>query len=204
MTRTSTTVALVTTSALLLGAGHARAQESTTRGFSIGVHLSGAALQVESQDRNDAGGAGLRLGYGVNRRITVFAQGDGARFDEQSTGDIDGDWTMGHFDLGVRFNFANSLRAWVPFLEAALAYRAVSVSDPIVDGTPRNELSLEGAGLTLGGGVSFYFVESFALDVALLWTGGEFSTVRVDDVSVGGFDFDANSSRLNVGVAWWL
>lgn len=204
MLRISTPALLLTASALLPCASAARAQESTTRGLTVGVHLSGASLQVESQDRNNAGGGGLRLGYGVNRRITIFAQGDGARFDEQSTGDFDGDWTMGHFDVGVRFNFASSLRPWVPFLEGALGYRAVSVSNPVVQGTPRNELSLEGAGLTLGGGVAFYFVESFALDVALLWTGGEFDTVRVDDVSVGNLDVDANSSRLNVGVAWWF
>lgn len=204
MRSATTTATILTASALLLLAAPTNAQESTTRGFTIGVHLSGASLQVENQDRNNAGGGGLRLGYGVNRRITIFAQGDGARFDEQSTGDIDGDWTMGHFDLGVRYNFASSLRSWVPFLEGALGYRSVAVSNPVVDGTPRGELSLEGAGLTLGGGISFYFVESFALDLALLWTGGEFRTVRVDDVSVGGFDFDARSSRLNLGVAWWF
>jgi opacity protein-like surface antigen len=204
MRRATTTATLLTASALLLLAAPANAQESTTRGFTIGVHLSGASLQVESQDRNNAGGGGLRLGYGVNRRITIFVQGDGARFDEQSTGAIDGDWTMAHFDLGARLNFANSLRSWVPFLEGALGYRAVSVSNPIVEGTPRNELRLEGAGLTFGGGLAFYFAESFALDLALLWTGGEFRTVRVDNVSVGGFDFDANSSRLNLGVAWWF
>lgn len=185
-------------------ASSAHAQESTTRGFTIGVQISGASLQVENQDRNDAGGGGLKLGYGINRRFTIFARGDGARFEDQSTGEIDGDWTMGHFDLGTRFHFANSLRMWVPFLEAAFSYRAVNVSNPVVDGTPRNELSIDGPGFTLGGGIAVYFAESFALDLTLLWTGGEFTTVRVDDFSVTGLDFDARSTRLDLGVGWWF
>ena len=190
---------------VFLVAESASAQESTTRGFTIGLHATGASLVVEgnNDERSNAGGGGIHLGYGVNRRITIFAQGDGARFDEQSTGNIDGRWTMGHFDLGVRFNFANSLRRWVPFLQAALGYRVVSVSDPVVDNAAVNEVSFSGAGLTLGGGTDIYFTETFGLDLQLLWTGGEFTTVTVDNVSVSGLDIDATSTRFNVGLSWW-
>jgi opacity protein-like surface antigen len=181
----------------------ATAQQSTTRGFVIGLHGSGASLVVEDQDRNNAGGGGIIVGYGVNRRITILAQADGAEFDEQSTGEIQGTWTMGHFDLGVRFNFANSLRRLVPFLQGTLGARAVSVSDPFVNGTSEEEVSFTGPSVTLGGGVDIYFSEGFALDLALLWTGGEFNTIRVNDTSQSGFDFDARSTRLNIGVAWW-
>ena len=188
-----------------LVAESASAQESTTRGFTVGLHATGASLVLEgnSDERSNAGGGGIHLGYGVNRRITIFAQGDGANFDDQSTGNVEGEWTLGHFDLGVRFNFANSLRRWVPFLQAALGYRAVSVSDPLIDNAVVNTVSISGAGLTLGGGTYIYFSESFALDLQLLWTGGEFTTLRVDNVSVGGLDIDATSTRFNVGLAWW-
>jgi opacity protein-like surface antigen len=181
------------------------AQQSTTRGFTVGLHTTGASLKGDGADaeRNEAGGGGIHVGYGVNRRLTIFVQADGARFNEQSGGEVEGDWTMGHFDVGVRFNFANSLRRWVPFLEGAFGYRAVSVSDPVVNNNPVNELSITGGGLTLGGGVDFYFTESWALDLQLLWTGGEFTTFTVDNVSVSGLDFDARSTRLSLGVAWW-
>ena len=191
--------------ALFLVAVPAAAQESTTRGFTVGLHLTAASLSVEGGDdeRNNAGGGGLYLGYGVNRRITIFVQGDGGQFDNESTDNIEGEWTMGHFDVGVRFNFANSLRKWVPFLQGALGYRVVGVNDPVVDDVPRNELSFSGAGLTLGGGVDFYLSESWALDLQLLWTGGNFNTLRIDNVSMNDLDFEANSSRLNLGVSWW-
>lgn len=187
----------------LLSATPTGAQESTTRGFMIGAHLSGASLTVEDEERNNAGGGGFVIGYGLNRRFTIFAQVDGAQFDEQSTGNVEGDWTMGHADLGVRFHFANSLSAWVPYLQAAFGYRAVAVQDPIVNGTTQEEVEISGPGFTLGGGLDFYFTETVALDVQLLWTGGEFTTLRVNNTSQTGFDVDARSTRFNVGVVWW-
>ena len=105
---------------LFLVADSALAQESTTRGFTIGLHATGASLVIEGGERSNAGGGGINFGYGLNRRFTIFAQGDGAQFDEQDTGDVEGTWTMGHFEVGARFNFANSLRRWVPFLQGAL------------------------------------------------------------------------------------
>ena len=181
----------------------ATAQESTTRGFVIGLHASGASLSVESQDRNNAGGGGVFVGYGLNRHVTLFALADGAEFNDQSTGDIQGTWTMGHFDLGVRFNFANSLRSYVPFLQGSLGARAVGVQDPVVDGSPESEVAFTGGSLTLGGGIDFYFTETFALDVALLWTGGKFDTVHINNASISGFGFDATSGRFDLGVLWW-
>ena len=79
----------------------------------------------------------------------------------------------------------------------------MTVSDPVVNDNLVSEASFSGAGLTLGGGVDFYLSESWALDLQLLWTGGEFTTVTVDNVSVSGLDVDANSSRINLGVSWW-
>jgi hypothetical protein len=205
MRRSWRTALPLAAAATLLAAGPASAQQSTTRGLVLGLHVSGASLVVQSDndERNNAGGGGLLIGYGLNRRATIFVQADGAEFDEQSTGDVEGALTMGHFDLGVRFNFANSLRRWVPFLQGAIGYRAVSVTDPVVNGVERNDVTFSGAGLSFGGGVDIYFSESFALDLQLLWTGGEFTTLTVDNVSVTGFDVDATSTRFNVGLAWW-
>lgn len=184
-------------------AGPGQAQESTTRGLTIGLHASGASLVVESDDRENAGGGGLTVGYGINRRITLFAQADGAEFDNPSTGAVQGTWAMGHFDLGVRFNFANSLSRFVPFLQGAIGARAVSVTNPIVNNQAVREVTLSGAALTLGGGVDIYFGESFALDLQLLWSGGEFTTITVDNASLSGLNINATSSRLNIGFLWW-
>jgi opacity protein-like surface antigen len=188
---------------LLFTALPAAAQQSTTRGWMLGLHGSGASLSIEGQDRQDAGGGGFVVGYGLNRRFTLLLQVDGAEFDDASTGDIEGKWTMGHVELGARFHFANSLSRWVPYLQAGLGFRATSVEDPIVNGSSEEEVEFSGAAFTFGGGVGFYLAESWSLDLGLLVSGGEFSTLRVNNVSVSGLDFDATSTRLNLGVRWW-
>ncbi|HUP51101.1 MAG TPA: hypothetical protein VM198_01395 [Longimicrobiales bacterium] len=72
----ATSAALFLTSLTVLpgSATVLQAQKSTTRGFNVGLHASGASLQVEDGDRHNAGGAGLILGYGFNRSVQLFLQ----------------------------------------------------------------------------------------------------------------------------------
>jgi len=188
---------------VLVAVQSAEAQESTTRGFNLGLHASGGSLVVEDGDRNSAGGAGIWVGYGFNRSVQLFFQADGAQFDVQDA-TVEGDWTLAHVDLGVRFHFANSLRSWVPYLQAAFSGRAVTVQDGTLNDVAQAEdLSLLGGGLTLGGGIVFYFNESLGLDLQLLWTGGTFTELEVGSVTVGDLDIEAQSSRFNIGLSWW-
>ena len=179
-----------------------QAQESTTRGFTLGVHLSGASITPEDGDRSNAGGAGLYFGYGFNRTIQLFLQLDGAQFDVEDA-DVEGQWEMGHADLGLRFHFANSLRSWVPYLQAALSGRAVGVDDAVVGGNAESDVGFYGGAFSLGGGVMFYFNETFAADLQLLWSGGQFDRIKIDNVTIDGFEFDATSGRVNIGILWW-
>jgi len=191
--------------ALLLALGGAsalQAQESTTRGFNLGLHLSGASLEVENGDRHNAGGGGILFGYGFNRNFEIFLQLDGAEFDVDDSA-VQGKWTMGHADLGVRFHFANSLRSWVPYLQAALGGRGVSVDNANVQGQPETDVGFLGGAFTLGGGIMFYFSQTLAADIQLLWSGGEFTEIKVNNVTVSGLEVDANSARFNVGISWW-
>jgi len=170
----------------------------------LGLHFTGASLVIEDGERENAGGGGLMVGYGIDPRFTVFAQADAARFEEVPASDVEGgDWTLGHFDLGVRFNFANALRPWVPFVQASFTARAVQVDDAVVDGGAVDEASISGGSFTLGGGLDVYLSESLALDLQLLWSGGEFTRLKVENVTVDGFDLDARSARLNLGLTWW-
>jgi hypothetical protein len=178
------------------------AQESTTRGFVLGAHLSGASITPEDGDRSTAGGGGIYLGYGFNRTVQLFLQIDGAEFDVEDA-DIEGKWTMGHGDLGVRFHFANSLRSWVPYLQAALSARGVSVDDAVVAGNPETDVGFYGGAFSIGGGILFYFNETLAADIQVIGTGGRFTEVKIDNVTIDGLEIDANSARFNIGIAWW-
>ena len=188
----------------LVSSAPTAAQESTTRGFNVGLHLSGQGLQVEDDDESrGAGGAGLILGYGFNRTIQLFLQLDGGSFDVENAA-VEGDWTMGHADLGVRFHFANSLRSWVPYLLGAVTYRTVNVSNGRINQQTQSEdVTLSGGAFTIGGGIMFYFNESWAADLQLAGSGGRFTDVKVGNVTFNGAELDATSARFNLGVSWW-
>jgi hypothetical protein len=129
---------------------------------------------------------------------------DGAEFDVQDT-EVDGEWRMGHGDLGVRFHFSNSLRSWVPYLQTALSFRVVSVEDAEVDQqTVTGRVGIFGGALMLGGGIMFYFNQTLAADLQLAWTGGEFTEAKVGDVTFTLSEpYEATTSRLNIGISWW-
>jgi hypothetical protein len=184
------------------------AQRSTTRGFMLGAHLQGASLTVEDQDSDNdgdadsGGGLGLRAGYGFNRRFLGYIEADAIVFDVANP-DFGGYWNMVHVDLGLRYSFANSLRRWVPFLEAALGARAVTVDDATVDGQSVGDVSFNGGAFSLGGGIDFYITEELALGTVMKWSSGQFERVDVGNISVNGLDIDAQSFRFKIGLSWW-
>ncbi|MGH7467370.1 MAG: outer membrane beta-barrel protein [Longimicrobiales bacterium] len=185
-----------------MAASSAVAQRSTTRGFTVGAHLQGASLTVENDDPAGGGGLGIRAGYGFNRRFTGYLEIDAIVFDVANP-EFGGYWSMAHVDLGLRFNFANSLRRWVPFLEGALGVRGVTLDDAIVNGDPAGELNFSGGAASIGGGISFFPTEKFAIETLMKFTGGTFEQIDVGNVSVRNLDIEASSFRFKFGIAWW-
>lgn len=179
------------------------AQQSTTRGLSVGGALMGTSLAVENGDRAEGGGLSLRLGYGFNRIVTGFVHLDGASVDVTEGARIGGRWDLAHAEVGARFHFANSLRRWVPYLEVSAGGRAVNVGDATVNGQSTDDVSFSGGSVTFGGGLSVYATPKFAFDVSLKFTGGEFTKVDVGNVSVNNLDIDASTVRLGLGFVWW-
>lgn len=189
----------------LVLAPEASAQVSTTRGWSLGAHLVGSSLTVEGEELDAGGGLGIDAGYGLNRRFTIFLTLDGSvvrGVDVADVPDVSGEWNMGHVDVGVRYHFASSLRRWIPFLEAAIGGRTVSVQDVEVDGE-EVDVSLRGGTLSLGGGVGYYVREKLAVNGALRLTGGQFTERDVGNTTVRGFEIEAGSGRFLVGLTWW-
>lgn len=192
------------TAALLLSlamASGGHAQESTTRGWNLGFHLKGMSLTVEDSDAQNGGGAGVHVGYGVNRTVTLFMAIDGAEVDVDQAQNVNGSWSLAQGDLGARFHFANALRSWVPYLEAAVGVRAVTVDELGNDGSA--SASFSGSTFTVGGGLAVYLKESLALDLNVRGSGGEFTNVQIGNVNIGDLDVDASSVRVGLGLNWW-
>ncbi len=195
--------ALLGSVGLLLGAGSLGAQQSTTRGFHVGAQLQGAAIEFQNGRRDAGGGLGAKAGYGFNRIVTVFVEIDAAAVNVENSPDLTGDWVLAHLDLGARFHFANALRRWVPYLEAAVGSRLVGVENGTSGGQTVRNTNFTGGAFTVGGGLNVYLSQTVALDFGLKISSGEFTKVDVGVVSVGGLDIDATSTRGGLGVVWW-
>ncbi len=188
---------------MALAATPLEGQKSTTRGLNLGVHLQASSLSVQDGDADSGGGLGLRVGYGLNRIVTLYFEMDGVSVDSESADEFQGTWTLGHADFGARFHFANTLRSWVPYLDVAVGARAASVNDVEVNGQSVGDISFSGGSISFGGGIYAYFSQTFALDVGVKFSGGEFTELDLGSVSLNNLDIDANSTRFKVGIVWW-
>lgn len=65
------------------------------------------------------------------------------------------------------------------------------------------DLEASGSVFSLGGGVQYFVSRKVALNGAVFWSGGEFSTVSLNGVGVTNAELDATSTRLNLGLAWY-
>lgn len=176
---------------------------SSTKGFFIGAQLNGSAVSAEdlSDEIESGGGLGLQLGYGFSPRLALVLDGTGAVI--TSTGD---EFSLGHFDIALRYAFTGETRRFVPFLEAGISGRAATQKDVtflVGNSYTTGDLSISGTGLTLGGGAQYYVSPKVALGLGLKWTRGEFSTVKYDNVSVDGLEIDAVTTRFNIGLTWY-
>ncbi len=178
-------------------------QKSTTRGLNLGFHLQAASLSVQDGKSDGGGGAGFRLGYGLNRIVTLYLEIDGITVDSEGSDEFQGTWSLGHADLGARFHFANTLRSWVPYLEVAIGGRGASVSDARSDGNDVGDIKFSGGSFSFGGGLYLYFKQTLAADIGLKFSGGKFTEVDLGPISLNNLDIDANSTRFKVGIVWW-
>jgi opacity protein-like surface antigen len=191
--------ALVAGAALTAGSLSA---QSNTSGFMLNLHVAGTSIggTVQDADPETGGGIGLAIGYGFNERVTLYLNVDAAAM-EYADGDEedldDGKYALATADIGVRFNFGDSDDRLRPYLNTGFA--GVVLGDQ-ADGS---EFTTSGAGLTLGGGVQYFFLPSLAFDGALQYTTGSFTTAEFDGEEE---DFDTgigfNHGRVQLGVTW--
>jgi hypothetical protein len=179
------------------------ADRSNTKGFMLGFALNGTSIKVEDDDNTEqGGGATLQLGYGFNRSFTGFIDLSGVTLEGDQG---DSDVTLAQVFLGGRFNIGTSDKRWIPFLDVGLGARILEQKDVQFcnPGCTTSDVSFSGPAFFLGGGLSFYMTRSLALTGGLHWGVGEFSDVKVDNVTVSGFETDATTARFNLGITWY-
>ena len=188
----------------LLSAGSLGAQ-SDNSGFMLNLHLlgNGVTLVGDDTETETGGGAGFAVGYGFNDRVALYLNVDAAaiEYDEDETDVVDDTYDAVTADLGVRMNFGNEGMKVRPYINAAFTgFAAVEEFDVAGEAV---ESMLSGGGLTLGGGLQYFFTRSLALDLGLQATQGAFTEVTVDDEDeelAQGVAF--TTSRFQLGVTW--
>lgn len=189
----------------LLSAGNLGAQLSDNSGFMLNVHLAGNAITPIGADAEaeTGGGLGLALGYGFNDRIILYFNVDAAaiEYDEDVTDAPDDTYDLVTGDLGVRVNFGNPGLKLRPYINAAFTGVAIGEQYELV-GEDVDQI-VSGGGVTIGGGLQYFFSPSLALDLGLQATQGALTQVSIDDEEEE-FDQGAafTSSRVQLGLTW--
>ena len=189
---------LLAAAILIVAPSPSQAQESNTKGFMGNLHYSRTTLKTdEDGDETDQGnGFGGRLGWGFSPKFTVYVGLEAAKLILEEPG-ADGDYGLGHLDLGLTYNFANSNRALVPYIEVAVGTRAIAFS------TIGGDFTQAGSSFTLGGGINYFFSRSTALQVGLNFTGGKFENAELDGDEIPDTDVSGSSGRLMVGFTFY-
>ena len=141
------------------------------------------------------------MGWGVTKNFALIVDASAARISS-----LDGDFDLAHVDVGGRWHFVNR-SAFVPFVEVGYAGRAARKQDAILpDGagnTYTGEMMVMGGGVSAGGGFEYFAMPSLALGGSFKWTSGQFTRVKLDNVTVDGLELDATSARFNMGFTWY-
>jgi hypothetical protein len=185
-----------------------RALDSTplranTSRFFLGLSFNGSSIQFEEDDEIESGGGiSALIGWGFTKNFALLLDLSGAAISTEI-----GDVGLGHAELAGRWHFANESRALVPFLEVGFAGRAVVQDDMLYYddfGNPYSgDFSLSGTGVSFGGGLQYHITPSMAIGASLKWSVGDFTTVKLDNVSVDGLEMGATTARLNLGFTWY-
>lgn len=177
-------------------------EQSRTRGFHVNLRTGGYGVAFENDDDGTGMGGGLRLGYGLTDRFTLYAGLEAAgmegenTFEEFAAGD---DFHVAFIELGGRYHFRPAQR-WVPFADASLAIVGLAYEKDQT--TNRKEVTYGGLGASLGGGLLYFVSRKVALEGMASFVPGNLSdrTVGSQDSSV---DVGMANIRMTLGISFY-
>jgi hypothetical protein len=145
-------------------------------------------------------GLGLRTGYGVSDRFTLYLGVEGAGLD--AGGGFEGpgageQYGVLYIELGSRFHFRSGQQL-KPYADVALA--VVGLGYDGAESYAGNDVTYGGAGVSLGAGLLCFLSPKFALDTGLAFTPGGLVEREIgrnrEDV-----DIALTSARIHVGLS---
>jgi hypothetical protein len=177
-----------------------QASRTNTEGFMFGLAFDAASIRSDDLTRSTESGpgAGATFGWGFTKNFALVLDASAARISS-----LDGDFDLGHVDLGGRWHFVNR-SALVPFVEVGYAGRVAMKQEWQFPGTTSvGKMAMMGGGVSAGGGFEYFATPGLALGGSFKWTSGQFTRVRFDNVTVDGLHLDATTARFNMGFTWY-
>lgn len=173
---------------------------SSTDGLFLHVRAGGHGVAFEDAGDDTGATLGLRAGYGVSDRFTLYLGLEGADLDGGSRlPGLDTDETSGlvYAELGGRFHFRPGHRL-VPYADAAIAVIGAGSEARAYDG----DVGYGGAGLSLGGGALYFLSPTVAIE-----GGASFTPGSLMERDLGGADEDIGVGvagvRIHVGLTFY-
>lgn len=196
----STCILILFSSLLLFPSLRAQPTPYTEKLFlNIGLNANRLHFEEDNFDDSDAGGGlALRLGYGFTPTFALYLGVSGARMDGKDNNVINDDYALGIGELGARFHFGKKLKSPTFYADVSLQGVAVNYQEGI-------EVEFSGGGLGLGAGLLVFVGNKLALDFGIRGSGGRYSEVRLNNVTVNIEEDDIRYgiTRLGIGISWF-
>ncbi len=176
---------------------------STAKGFSVELHAGITGWTCDDLEvKNESGfHYGLKAGYGFSEKIEAFIEYNHSiifpEMEEFSP------FPYEHLDIGARFNFGSTIKAFRPFVEVTALYQS-SIQDAVETNTWEYlKLDMQGYGLSVGGGLKYHLKLPMVLMIGGKYSFGTFDTIKIDGEDYSD-EWVANSYRFYFGVAYFF
>jgi opacity protein-like surface antigen len=183
-------LAILFTATTTLQAQNGDAKTYETKGFYLNASLLGASWTVDNLSFDDeyGGGAGLKLGYNFNKNLGLFTSLNAALMSPDED-----EYVLAHLDIGLQGTLGSATSRVRPFLNVAAS--GMTAQD--------DETEINGAGLSVGGGVLLFLSESMALDISYTHGLIELSEFKMGSQTVD-LDESATTMRLLIGLGFYF
>ncbi|MEM8556231.1 MAG: outer membrane beta-barrel protein [Bacteroidota bacterium] len=176
----------------------ARPAYSNTDGLFLHLRSGGHGIAFNDAGDDSGGSIGLRVGYGLSRRVTLYLGFEGGSLGGESRlpgmEAID-DSGLAYLELGGRYHFRPGHR-FVPYADAALFVMGAGAD------LPGDDVTYAGAGLSAGAGALYFVTPRVALEGGATFSGGRLFEReldgRDDDIEIG-----MAGVRMHVGVTFY-
>lgn len=172
---------------------------SDTEGLFLEAHFQGHGVTVEDDDTDSGQGFGIKAGYGFSPLFTAYLGIDGASMDVEDSvtqGVTAAEYTLVYVDLGGRLNFRSGPNSLVPYLDGSITGIASTYTTGVGDAV------FSGSGVSIGGGVQYFFSPQFAFNGGLDLTFGSYNEVEVSGQTES-VDLGFTGARIDIGLSWY-